>query len=375
MAKNHITLVGGQPAPVYKGIIDEQPDKVVFVCSSDSKEVAGNVQKYACEKIEGLQCEQLQISPVSIPEIKEKMNEIASSVGSEDAVTINISGGTKVWSILFYDFFKDKAECFFIDQNDNKYNFITGQATEINVRLGIRESLWLNNINVTGMRLLTDYGEEDFEAAQTVRKMRKFSPVNFNKLMEDMGKNPGKGYWYLDSYNYLSFDKNNNTCSLSLSNRWGPKEEEICCPHLHKVMFNTGWFELEVAKLLGEWTQPGQVAMNCELRSSKSGDGQILNEIDIIVEIHGKLLFVECKTQVYAPTDVDKFNNAIRSYGGLSSKGVFFTDAVMRAQAKAKCDAAGILTFSMQEIRQAGGEGKKNLFNKLSEHIGSLNTR
>ena len=375
MAKIHITLVGGQPAPVYKGIIDEQPDRVVFVYSSDSKEAADKVQKYACEKIEGLQCEQVLLSPVSITETRERINEIASSIDRDDTVTVNLSGGTKVWSVLFYDAFKDKAACIFIDQNDHKHNFTTGQTAKINVQFGIRESLWLNGINVTGMRLLTDYDEEDFEAAQAVRKMRKFSPANFNKLMEEVEEDQNKGYWCLDRCNYLSFDKNTNTCSLSLSNRWSVKEEEISCPHLHKVLFNTGWFELEVAKLLGEWVQPGQVALNCELRSSKREDGPTLNEIDIIVKVRGKLLFVECKTQVYAPTDVDKFNNAIRFYGGLSAKGVFFTDAVMRSQAKAKCDAAGILTFSMQEIRQAGGGGKQALFKKLSEHMGRLNTR
>ena len=50
MAKVHITLVGGQPAPVYKGIIDQHPDAVILVCSNDSVELADNVQKYACEK-------------------------------------------------------------------------------------------------------------------------------------------------------------------------------------------------------------------------------------------------------------------------------------------------------------------------------------
>ena len=375
MAKIHITLVGGQPAPVYKGIIDEQPDKVVLVCSSDSVELADNVQEYASEKIEGLQCEQVLMSPVSIPEIRKKIDEINSSLSGDDAVTVNLSGGTKVWSILFYDFFKDKAECIFIDQNDNKYNFITGQTTKINVRLGITESLWLNNIKITGMHLLTEYDEEDFEAVQAVRKMRKFSTANFNRLMQQVEDNPGDTDWCIDKWNYLSYYKEKNTCSLSLSTKRGLKEEEICCPHIHKVMFNTGWFELEVAKLLGEWVQPQQVAMNCELRSSKSEDSPTLNEIDIIVKVRGKLLFVECKTQVKDARDVDKFNNAIRSYGGLSAKGIFFTDAVMKAQAKVKCNNAGILTFSMQEIMKAGGEGKKKLFKELSEHISGLNIR
>ena len=39
MAKIHITLVGGQPAPVYHGIVAIQPDKIVFIYSQESIEV------------------------------------------------------------------------------------------------------------------------------------------------------------------------------------------------------------------------------------------------------------------------------------------------------------------------------------------------
>ena len=40
MAKVHITLVGGQPMPVYNGIAATSPDKLVFIYSeSSSKQV------------------------------------------------------------------------------------------------------------------------------------------------------------------------------------------------------------------------------------------------------------------------------------------------------------------------------------------------
>ena len=380
MAKIHITLVGGQSAPVYKGIIDEQPDKVVLVYSEESVTVADNVRQYACKKIEGLQCEQVLMSTESISEIKEKIKDIASAVGSDDTVVVNISGGTKVWSTLFYDFFKDKAECIFIDQNDNKYDLRTGQTMKLDVDLGVKEVFGLNGINVT-YHLLTEYTKEDFEAATTARKMWNFSRSNFCQLTLEAGKTPDAGYWSLeDKRNYLSWD-GKDTYSLSLS-RWDNSlmKKTIKSPHIHKVMFNYGWFELEVAKLLGEWGQPQQVAMNCNLSSSKKVNGPTLNEIDIIVRVQSKLLFVECKTRIGEEknsdaTTIDKFNNAIRNYGGLSAKGAFFTYGGMYGQAKEKCDAAGILTFSMQEIRRAGKEGKEELFKTLSEHMESTNIR
>lgn len=374
MAKIHIALVGGQPAPVYKGIIDEQPDKVVLVYSKDSLEQANSVEKLACRKIDTLKCDKVQMDTVSIAEMKEKIEEIAGNLDKEAQVTINLSGGPKVWSILFYDRFMKIARCICLDQNDNKFDFSSRQATKIKAKLDISDTLELNNITSIGMRL-SDYTKEDFQAVQTVREMRKLSVANFNKLMKQTEDRPEIKYWYIDAWNYLSWDKDSNTFTMSISNKWSKKTKDICSPNVKKVVLNTGWFELEVAKLLSEWVQPQHIAMNCKLRSSKNIDGPILNEIDIIIEIKGKLLFVECKTQIKDATDIDKFHNAVRTYGGLSAKGIFFTDAVMRGQAKAKCDLAGIPTFSMQEIKKTGNEGKKELFGKLRELIGGLNIR
>ena len=177
------------------------------------------------KKIDELQCKQVQISPVSIPEIRKKINKIASSLSGDDIVTVNISGGTKVWSILFYDSFKDKAECFFIDQNDNKYNLTTGLSKSIYVQLDIKTILGLNNIDFTS-HSLTEYNEEDFKAAQTVRDMRRRFPSNFNKLMDEVENHSGAGYWCIDDLNYLSYNKNEKTCTMSLSNNRRNKVEK-----------------------------------------------------------------------------------------------------------------------------------------------------
>ena len=42
--KVHITLVGGQPAPVYHGIVATQPDKVVFIYSESSRDAMEKVR-------------------------------------------------------------------------------------------------------------------------------------------------------------------------------------------------------------------------------------------------------------------------------------------------------------------------------------------
>lgn len=43
--KVHIALVGGQPAPVYHGIVATKPDKIVFIYSKDSRNVVDALRK------------------------------------------------------------------------------------------------------------------------------------------------------------------------------------------------------------------------------------------------------------------------------------------------------------------------------------------
>ena len=46
MAKKvHITLVGGQPTPVFQGILYSNPDKVIYICSKQTIGKVNSIQK------------------------------------------------------------------------------------------------------------------------------------------------------------------------------------------------------------------------------------------------------------------------------------------------------------------------------------------
>ena len=46
----HITLVGGQMMPVYLGIKNTNPDKIVLIHSSDSSQNAKQIEKVYIDK-------------------------------------------------------------------------------------------------------------------------------------------------------------------------------------------------------------------------------------------------------------------------------------------------------------------------------------
>lgn len=85
MNKIHITLVGGQPMPVYLGIKHCSPDNIIFVYSKDSekqKQILKNEYKDKVLKSDPL-------DPVNVEEI-EKRAILYSEKYKDYKVTLNI---------------------------------------------------------------------------------------------------------------------------------------------------------------------------------------------------------------------------------------------------------------------------------------------
>jgi hypothetical protein len=126
MSKIHITLVGGQPAPVYNGIKAINPDKVVFVHSTDSLKAL----KALVNEID-VPYEAVQLSPTEAVEIQRIVEKMAAQY-AEDEVTVNISSGPKSWSHLFGSMFqsKENATVVYMDQNNVLWNYRTMQGLQ-----------------------------------------------------------------------------------------------------------------------------------------------------------------------------------------------------------------------------------------------------
>lgn len=74
--------------------------------------------------------------------------------------------------------------------------------------------------------------------------------------------------------------------------------------------------------MLSKWKDCEDVWMNVVFPYDNSNPK---NEIDVVAKIGNKLLFIECKVQVFDNTDIDKFKSAVRNYGGMGAKAVFIT--------------------------------------------------
>ena len=342
MANIHITLLGSQTAPVYLGIMAINPDKVILICSEQTQ----NEAELIFNEI-GIECEIKKFDPVDLDKIDAAIVDLKEKLKPGDLISINLAGGTKPWSLLFFAHFStvENVTLIFIDQNNRVWDLKTRTYKEVEFDMDIHFRLYGNK-----PKNYIEFGEftdNDRNVVKQVREMRKFNHIDFNSITEYLNRyshnttaiGPGGSelIWVSDEKRFYVNMRNRAGKVLNLA---------LKSEHVHKLVLNTGWFEYEVASLLSLWEKTRQLRLNCVFPTQS---GSPKNEIDIIVNTGTKLLFVECKTQIKNETDIDKFASAVRVYGGLGSKALFVTDAPMSDKAQEKCADHGIMTFCLQD--------------------------
>ena len=381
MAKIHITLVGGQPAPVYHGIVATKPDRIVFVYSDESREVVEALKREIDIPVE----EQQPLDPTNPVEILRRAETLVKKY-ENDEVTVNISSGLKSWSHLFGVTFdkQPNAAVVYMDQNNILWNYRTMQPLsdfEFDMRTLFR--LYGNSLE-NNYKKLSDYTEEDDRAVYKIEEIRLFNTKSFNSLValldskkQNQLKTCSIGS-FKDKENYVEWIrknsvKENDKVILSLFHeRKGKKSWDIVSPNAISLVFNSGWFEYKVAKLLSSWEKAKEVCLNCRFPFKRDLDK---NEIDIIVNTGTKLLFVECKTQIAKTTDIDKFRSVVKTYGGTGSKGLFVTKEKLSDVARAKCIENAILSFSFKDAENWNLQPEKALALLLDNELFNINAK
>lgn len=376
MSKIHITLVGGQPIPVYWGIVnDEDCEEIILVHSISSLREA-KIIKGCCDK----KCSFAECSPTDIFKIK----EIAESIYKQTEgceVTLNITSGTKPWSLIFYQTFSNhpSVQYIYIDQVNKWYNLKSGDTKELNIDIFKRFELYGNPLKkyIT----LDCFSESDRQAIRLIEKARRINIraftelTNTNNKEEEFEANEGEVFssngsrmkWNW-SEGVIEFDlvsRNDMTLSQSVF---------IEMDHAKELILNTAWFELKTALELCKNPEIKELYLNCEFLSKEE---KSKNEIDIIADCGTRLLFVECKTMISEITAIDKFRSAMRNFSGTSSTGIFVTnDKVFNGiryehymAAMEKCKDNDIVTFNFGFWNKKEGQSLNSIINRAITQI------
>lgn len=380
----HIALVGGQPMPLYLAIEDSRAEKVILIHSSTTAGSARKLSDDISGKME-LPVELLEFDPLDFFAAKERFEKLLKEYAAWQ-IEANISGGTKPWSIAMAVLSEryENVQLIYVDQNSRVYNYRTAVCSKVDP-LEIEDIFQYNQTDVKAHSSLADYTPEDFEVLHRIKQIRTEYPWAFNNVTIPNKSNCGRFTNVKDSYidsasgskiswdkKYLKIGNPVQYVKLKLVGNTGYcKECELISPHAFSLVTSSGWFEYEVATILKKWPFCKNVWLNVIFPYSNKSPK---NEIDVVVGIGTKLLFVECKVQVFDRTDIDKFSAAVKNYGGSGAKAIFITQQYMGKQAEEKCRTNGIACFCFNDK-----EGKlvnpETLFNLLNEIAQTSNAR
>jgi len=380
--KVHITLVGSQPLPVYHGIVATDPDKVVYIYSKQSDKVLVPLNKELSIDIE----ESEPLDPTDASVIYNRAMELAEKY-KNDIVTVNISSGTKAWSHIFGLVFSrmPNATVVSMDQNNILWDYrIMNKATNQNYIFDMDVVFRLQGNELKDFTAYEEYTKEDKSMLNVIKNARNFHCGQFNDLTlllkkENKAKfeNQKTGRIDIKDDVFIEWSKPDHVRMSLLTKKYGVQIFDINSPHATGMVFNTGWFEYNIAKLLANWKYSKEIRLNC-IFPPKNGDAQSKkfpkNEIDIIVNTGQKLLFVECKTMLQNSTDIDKFRTAVKNYGGIGSKSIFITENEMTPLQKEKCEESGIPYFSFN-YKDGTKKTVDDLFALLEQELFNINIK
>lgn len=375
--KVHITLVGGQPAPIYHGIVATNPDKVVYVYSHDSVRILKKLREVISIPEDTLE----PLHPTDPDAIMQCAQQLACKY-CNDEVTVNISSGLKSWSHLFGKVFEKvpNSSVVYMDQNNVLWNYKTMQSQDgFSFDMDILMQLYGNPLK--HYKNFADYTEDDLLVAKKVEEVRFFNSRQFSDLLTKLNKdwdnqlNQNKyGCFEHASGGRVEWEKDDFVRLYLTHSKKDDLELELVSPHAVSLAFNAGWFEYKVARMLSHWKYSKDIRLNCIFPHTKHKD-QIRypkNEIDIIVNTGTKLLFVECKTKLASSTNIDKFRTAVENYGGRGSKAIYVTDEPLTELEREKCAESKVMYFSLKD--PASGLNKEQaLFELLNKELFSIN--
>ncbi|MFT3846826.1 MAG: DUF1887 family CARF protein [Lacibacter sp.] len=341
---NHqISIVGSQLLPIYVGIKEFNPDKVHFIVSNES---SGSIIALK-PLLNSIQFSTHNCDAFDFFAIKATCEKIVDKINSNDTITFNLTGGTKIMVLACQALIIEKGlKGFYINQDDTLLELPSYTRKKINTELTTKEFLDLSGHNIAASNVLSDFTAEDFKMSSAIEAFansdKKYIVItnHFRKKYNNANlKIPPSGKENIPNNIELTWNintiviKNNGKEYLSLKSK-----------NIHQLFFNTGWWELQVAKEMSNWGKFKELLINCVL-PFKIDVKSAKNEIDVLLNTGKKLIFVECKSGNVKQEDVNKMKAIKQTYGGLISRSILVSRFLPSPTIIEKCKELDIDIF------------------------------
>ncbi|MDY6273474.1 MAG: DUF1887 family CARF protein [Succinivibrionaceae bacterium] len=358
--KIHITLVGGQSYPVYLGIVETKPDRAVLLCSKETRGSAEHIAEVA--GIPPERREAVILDPVDVSQVSEAIGGWIAGMSPDAEYSVNVTGGTKIWAIVLYSLLsgRQNVRMFYIDQSNRLYDLsdISRKPSVLGTDMDV--VFRLNGASAESYRAITEFTDEDWGAVTAIeniylRNHRPFQALTNPKFFRNRDEievpyspAPANG----STLEFDEYEGKGHADMRFLGNNGKPHPYRLDAPHLRELLFFAGWFELRVAGMLARWKKGSDIRLGVSFRyTSPESRPTTKNEIDIIMNTGVRLLFVECKTQISATTDIDKFKTAVGNFGGTGCMALFVSYYTMLPNTREKCRDCNVMCFSINDAQ------------------------
>lgn len=368
MKKIHITLIGGQLIPTFKGILAAGPDLTYLIYTKQSKEDAKWVAKNLDHEYNFV-----EVDTTDTKLIRAVYDELLPESG---IISVNITAATKPMAItLFQKYqFLENAEIFYLDQNDVYVDIKNQKTKRITIPIDIQTWVTLQKSQLLSFKTLKEYDNNHVAVIDIFRKHENQFGFEISGLLGILRRSTDPRVLHHKKVNFQSssvfYDHELQSFVFEVINGTGKAVFKISCKEVFKYVVHTQWFEVETAMMLAPWLKITEMYLALVFPYENKLPK---NEIDIAINLGNRILVIECKTSLSDIKDLDKFQNAVKFYFGTSATPFLITDKPIKKSHAEKCRDIKINHICIAEIKKSGKDISGELIRILEQNLSQNN--
>jgi PHD/YefM family antitoxin component YafN of YafNO toxin-antitoxin module len=330
MKKHHITLVGGQMAPVFIGAETDTFDEIHIIHTNKNKSIAVNLQRFFARKKNNVKVSIIEIDAYNTSKIQKSLYTLFESIGDSTA-TVNITGGTKPMAlILMSEAEKRNHKVIYVNSEENKIlvNINKTWKTEAYPNLAISVVDWFelyykdefdirDESDVKKTKALTNHiFTHSSQKDRLYPKLREFT----QKYVNDKKQHQPYPEWQRN-FNLpdLQIKALNNGSEVEV--KFKDTVIEIKDREFWFEYFAFAWFEYWIYFQLLNSKEFDDVVTGLKVYTEvKDGRYFDYNQFDVVATKNGSIFFIDAKLGKIEMSSITKLNSVKKMYGSTYSK-------------------------------------------------------
>lgn len=362
-----ISLIGAEPTGNYRAYKEFGPNLLIHVYSAKTEIISERILSLIDS--DKTIIKRVKIEGDNYSKILDVLNQLDINIQHEDHVNINVTGGTKMMSLAAIDFGKQladkcKVSYLYTDITTQQIHWFYENTSEsFCEEFELEELITLRGQKIKSKDFYTDILYRYQNSIQEIndilnnhahlKKWDKFLEIvaKIRKVVSDP-KNKGKTTFDL----FQKWIKETNSERFEII--WSPTSFQIAendivfleleqsIEEINWFIFNAGWFELVTAQRLAKKHNSNNIYMNVTFPVLK--DIKLdKNEVDILINDGGKLIFVECKSGSVSPEAINSMKVREETYGGSIGESILVT---RYDQKSVNHDSSKVVTEKSKEL-------------------------